>query len=102
VRHGEPLKLAAARELKEETDLSATIGEALETVEILDTPGAGVGGQHHVVVVFRGAAPRGTAVAGDDAEAVGWFSADELEGMTLAPETASLLLRMTQPAGPDL
>lgn len=71
----EPLELAAARELKEETNLE---GILLTQMHAFGDPGRDPRG-HTVSVVYVGyLPPKAEAKAGDDATKTGWFKLDSL------------------------
>lgn len=67
----EDIRDCALRELKEETGLSAELGELLSVYSAFDDP------RHHaLLVVYRAGYAGGVALAGDDADALGWFPLD--------------------------
>ncbi|WP_165857322.1 NUDIX hydrolase [Marinobacter sp. JSM 1782161] len=71
VEWGEDLDAAALRELREETGIRAEVAGRLAPLDCL----SGTAPEHHFIlcpVVCRYQA--GDPVAGDDADAVGWFS----------------------------
>lgn len=74
LRWGERLAEGAGRELLEETGIEAAPVAVLPAIEVLDVVPSG-GLRHHYVLVpvlmrWRG----GTARAGDDVDAAGWFA----------------------------
>jgi len=73
VDYGEDVRQAAARELREETGLVADIGEVLHVESNFHDPG-----KLTVGTWFAGNVTGGELVAGDDADAVGWFPLDDL------------------------
>jgi ADP-ribose pyrophosphatase YjhB (NUDIX family) len=88
---GESDEEAVRRELAEETGL--TVG-ALHPLVELKLPGAD---RHPAfrLLVFRGYGPAGMLAAGDDADAVGWFSLDEMRRLPVIPsvlETAQTIV----------
>ena len=83
VEQGETLEDAAARELFEETGLRAgTLARYLE----LELEGSA---QDHFyrLTVFRADHVSGEPVAGDDAEAAGWVTLDEMAGIPITRST---------------
>ncbi|WP_279340138.1 NUDIX hydrolase [Sphaerisporangium perillae] len=83
VEPGESDAGALARELLEETGLSAVVGEPAGTVE---RPGPG--GVIYEIHDYFATPVAGTPRAGDDASAVGWFAPGDLARL---PLTAGLL-----------
>ncbi len=83
VEYGEDVREAAARELREETGLEATIGEVLQVASNFHDPE-----KLTVGVWFQATVTGGHLAAGDDADAVGYFS----EIPPLAFETDRALL----------
>ncbi|HMO60154.1 MAG TPA: NUDIX hydrolase [Roseiflexaceae bacterium] len=69
----EPPEVAAARELREEAGLDATIEGLLGIYHYTDDPrGAGI------LLIYRASSREATPHAGDDADDVGFFSSDNL------------------------
>ncbi len=64
---GETLQEAAARELLEETGVTAAIGEPVETFDSIQRDDDGRVVTHFILTVFCGPYVSGTAVAADDA-----------------------------------
>jgi 8-oxo-dGTP diphosphatase len=90
-RLGETLREAAAREVREETDLALTDVRLLTTVDLVEREPDGRVRYHYTLVDFVAEAPLGEPVAGDDAEAVAWFRLDELRGLGLWSETLRII-----------
>ena len=88
VRHGETLREAAARELLEETTVTAEIGAVVDVLDIFRRDVSGDALRHYVVVVFQGLYLSGEPVAGDDAANAAWVS---MEGAHTLPRTDTLL-----------
>jgi 8-oxo-dGTP diphosphatase len=87
VEAGEPVRAAVAREVAEETGLTATVGEFVGWVERF------VAGHHFVILDFRVAVldvdqpPR----AGDDAAEVAWVPIAQLRNYSLVAGLAEFL-----------
>lgn len=98
VDYGEDVRAAAVRELEEETGLRAVLGDVAYVASNFHDPA-----KLTVGVWFWGTVANGTPLAGDDADAVGFFALDDLPG--LAFETDAALLadlrsgRRRQPGG---
>jgi 8-oxo-dGTP diphosphatase len=90
-RLGETLREAAAREVREETDLALADVRLLTTVDLVEHDADGRVRYHYTLVDFVAEAPLGEPVAGDDAEAVAWFRLDELPGLGLWSETLRII-----------
>lgn len=95
VEPGETATQALAREVREETGLAVTVGALLGSVR---RPGPG--GVTYEIADYDCAVRGGDLLAGDDAAAVGWFTPEELAGLSL---TGGLLDALTewQVLGPD-
>ena len=88
VQHGETLREAAARELQEETAVTAEIGDVVDVLDIIRRGGDGDAARHYIIVVFRGSYLSGTPTAGDDAADAAWVT---MEGVHALPRTDTLL-----------
>ena len=84
---GETMAQAAARELREETGLEATIGEVAGVVER-------IGADHHYVIVdlWADLAAGRDPVAASDADDARLVALSELPGMDLSPGLGEFLL----------
>jgi len=71
VELGEPMRVAARREVAEETGLDVAIGEVIWVGEVIED-------DYHIVLVdFAGTVVGGELAAADDAEEVAWVSLEE-------------------------
>jgi len=74
---------ATARELHEETGVTATAGEVIGHVELIDRDGAEV--MHHFLLVAVACAYKsGVPLADDDAMAAAWVSAADMADLSLS------------------
>ncbi len=71
--YGEEVRAGAARELLEETGLVADVDEVVWVATNFHDPA-----KVTVGIWFAGTVTGGELIAGDDAEAVGWFALDAL------------------------
>ena len=86
VEHGERLAEAAAREVREETAITATMLRRIDVAEI-------VTGEYHYVLIVFAASGVGEPQAASDAAAAGWFTRDEIPALAMNAETRALILR---------
>ncbi len=93
VEAGETLIEAATRELREETGVIATIGEAIDRAEIIARDAADRVEAHYVLVVFGAVYDSGEEHAADDAAAVMWAGEDDLAKLELTADTARVLAK---------
>jgi 8-oxo-dGTP diphosphatase len=84
VEAGETLEAAAAREVREETGLTVSIGEQMTVVDVMG----------YTVHDFAATVTGGRLGAGDDASDVRWCMPAEVAGMTLSPGLLDELRRM--------
>lgn len=95
VHFGETLVEAAARELREETGLSArdirfhTLFELMSDGSDGDTP-------HHFVLAVHRAETAGEPVADDDADDAGWFSIDAMAELPITESTLATARAIAQ------
>jgi 8-oxo-dGTP diphosphatase len=88
---GETLLEALAREVLEETGLVLEAVRFLTTVDLVDRLPDGRVRYHYTLVDYSAEAPRGDAVAGDDAVDVAWFALDQLAELGLWSETVRII-----------
>jgi len=77
VRHGEPMRDAARREILEETGLIVEVGDVVWVGEFIED------GHHLVLIDFSGIRTGGELRPGDDADDARWVSLDEAAGYPL-------------------
>lgn len=99
VELGESLVDAVAREAREETGLSIEVGAIIETFDRVHRDAGGRIRFHFVIIDFVCRAAEGDAVAGSDAEAVAWVTADELEAYGVNPHAAAVIRKGLQASG---
>ena len=83
VDYGEEIRAAAARELVEETGLVADVGDVMHVASNFHDPN-----KLTVGVWFAGTVTGGELVAGDDADAAGWFALDDLPPLAFETDGA--------------
>lgn len=93
VHLGESLADAARREVKEETGLDIHPGPIIEAFDRVHRDPDGRIRYHFVIVDFVCESSTGEAVAGSDAEAVAWVTADELDAYGVNAHAAAVIRR---------
>ena len=89
---GETVAQTARREVLEETGLQLATLDLLTVVDLIERePGSDQIRFHYTLVDFTAEAADGTAAAGCDAAAVGWFNRDALAGLGLWTETLRII-----------
>jgi ADP-ribose pyrophosphatase YjhB (NUDIX family) len=81
VELGEPVKVAALRELKEETGVEADPVEVLTALDVIDPNPAAAPCYHYVLVAVLCRWRAGEAVAASDALEVGWYAPEDIAGL---------------------
>lgn len=90
---GESLEDAARREVKEETGLDVELGPIIETFDRVHRDADGRVRYHFVIVDYVCWPTGGEPVAGSDAEAVAWVSADEVDHYGINPHAKAVIVR---------
>lgn len=93
VEPGEPLEEAAARELMEETGMTARFTGLVGLYDVIRRDGSGTLTTHYVVACYLGLAGPEVPVAASDAMSASWIDPDKLGGYALAPNIAEALKR---------
>lgn len=91
VHLGESLVDAVRREMKEETGLDVEVGPILETFDRIHRAPDGRVRYHFVIVDYLCTPVGGDARAGDDAEALAWVRADEVDAYGVNAHAAAVL-----------
>ncbi len=91
VEPGEKLELAAARELMEETGMTATFSQLLGLYDVIRRDAQGQVNMHYVIACYFGLAGPETPVAASDAMAAGFVDPAHLGGLALAPNIAEAI-----------
>ncbi len=93
VEPGEKLEAAAARELFEETGLTARLAGLVGLYEVIRRDAAGEISLHYVIACFLGHAGPGEPVAASDAAAAEWADPETLGQYALAPNIADAVAK---------
>jgi 8-oxo-dGTP diphosphatase len=90
---GESLEDAARREVKEETGLEVELGPIIETFDRVHRDGDGRIRYHFVIIDYVCWSDGGEAMAGSDAEAVAWVTADDIDSYQVNAHAKEVILR---------
>lgn len=93
VEPGERLEDAAARELREETGITAQLRGLVGLYDVIRRDGAGLVTTHYVIACYWGVAGPEEALAASDAAAVTWADPARLGGFALAHNMAEAIGR---------
>lgn len=93
VELGEGLKDACAREVREETGISAEVGPMVEVVQRILPDEAGSVEYHYVLVDFLCFAEEIAPIAGDDAAGARWVDLKDLDELQLTTDTQRVILK---------
>lgn len=91
---GETLEAAAKRELKEETDLTATSLKFAKIRDRITHSDDGALKYHFVLATFVTSTFTGEPKALDDAADIGWFSLEEMKTIRTTPETPEFIMEI--------
>lgn len=91
IKLGEHSEKAAEREVFEETSIVVKAKESINTFDVIERDSSGVILYHYVIIDYIASFIRGYPCPNDDALEAGWFSAQELNKLSVVPETLKLL-----------
>lgn len=90
IRLGETITSALHRELYEECQVRARFGTDPEIFQFIEKNETCID-YHYVVLDYLGIYLDGQVCAGDDVEAAGWFTLNDLDGLDTTAETRELV-----------
>jgi 8-oxo-dGTP diphosphatase len=93
---GEKLEAAALRELEEETGLKASNPRPFATFDLPSRRADGSLSSHFLLTVFLADDPGGEPQALDDAKAVGWFTPEEILGLSVPQSMLDCMAMLAQ------
>ena len=88
---GETLAEAAAREVREETNIEIELGEIIATLDLIDRDDDGHVRHHYTLVDFGAEGLQAELQAGDDAMDARWFGRGEIGQLGLWSETIRII-----------
>ncbi|CAN5284977.1 hypothetical protein BH10PSE7_BH10PSE7_24290 [soil metagenome] len=91
VEFGERARDAAARELMEETGVTADLLRLVDIDDAMLRDGEGAVVSHYAIACYTGWWVSGEAVAADDALAVDWLPLADLASLSMTPGTAAYI-----------
>lgn len=96
---GETVRATAAREVMEETGVSAEITDLIDVVDYIERTPTGDVAAQYTLVDFLGVWRAGAPVAGDDARDVRWVPLADLDSLPLWSETRRVIVKGAALAG---
>lgn len=96
VELGETLEEAVARELHEETGMTARFRGLLGLYDVIRRDETGLVTLHYVIACYLGEAGPEQPVAASDAADARWIDPDSLSGLMLAPNIAGAIAKAKQ------
>ena len=92
IEFGEPARMAALREVEEETGVTARIDGLVQVHDVINTPGGRVGA-HYVIAVYHGQWLAGVPQAASDAAEARFVPFKELSQLSMTAEAEKLIAR---------